>query len=108
MAKIISEAAMRRVLARQPGIHRALGDTARRVQGNAERRLALHRQTGNAKVTLTEGKLDWFVNLEDIAVLSIEYGHWAKTRNGELIRGKDGKPIYVQGLYILSTAAGLV
>lgn len=107
MVRLISDAAMNRVVSHLPGVHNELGDVARRVKRSAEGRLTVHRYSGAAKVTLSEGKVDWFVNLEDEAAMSIEFGHWAKTKGGEPIRGKDGKPIYVQGLYIISRAAGL-
>lgn len=99
MAKLISDKAMNRVVSRLPGVHDEVGDTARRVQRSARRRLDMHRETGKAQVSLTEGKVDWFVNLDDKAAASIEFGHWTETRDGA---------VYVQGLYVLTRAAGLM
>lgn len=98
MARIYSEKVMNRIVSHLPGVHDELGDTARRVQRSAKRRLVAHKQTGKADVTLTEGDVDWLVNLEDQAALSIEFGHYTRTKDGY---------VYVQGLYVLSRAAGL-
>lgn len=112
MARVVSAKAMHTILSNLPGMHDGIGFAARLVHKNAEARLAMHRRQHNAKVTLTEGKLDWFINLVDPAALSIEFGHWAKTRDkntGKKIQltRKDGSPVYVEGLYILTRAAGL-
>lgn len=101
MVRLIGEKAMNRVVSHQEGVHGELGDVARKVAGNATARLAIHKKTGAAQVTITQGKVDWFVNLDDDAAMSIEFGHWVK---GKYERSK---PQYVQGLYILSRAAGL-
>ncbi|MGU3502409.1 DUF5403 family protein [Mycobacterium sp. C31M] len=90
---------MNRVVSHLEGVHDAVGDTSKRVQRSAQNRLAAHRDTGAAEVTATEGDVDWFVNLEDEAALSIEFGHWTK-------EGSDSYR-FVPGLYVLSTAAGL-
>lgn len=100
--RLIGQKAMNRVVSHLEGVHNELGDVARRVEKQAERRLAMHRDTGDAKVTRTEGDVDWFVNLVDDAALSIEFGHWVKGKYED----KD-HPQYVPGLYILSTAGGL-
>lgn len=99
MARLIGEKAMNRVVSHLDGVHNEVGDTAKRVQHSAARRLSSHRETGKAEVTLTEGDVDWFVNLDDKAAMSIEFGHWTE-EGGDSHR-------FVQGLYILSTAAGL-
>jgi hypothetical protein len=106
MARLMSEKALNTVVARIPGVHDALGGVARRVAGAAKGRLAVHKFQGHSRITITEGDVDWFVNLDDSrgdhAAMSIEFGH--------IVKGKyedPGKPKYVPGLYILSTAAGL-
>lgn len=100
--RLIGEKAMNRVVSHLEGVHSEVGDAARRVEKNAERRLAMHHDTGAAHITRTEGDVDWFVNLVDDAALSIEFGHWVEGK----YKDKD-HPQYVPGLYILSTGAGL-
>ncbi|QDH92971.1 hypothetical protein SEA_STEPHIG9_17 [Mycobacterium phage Stephig9] len=85
-----------------PGVHAAVGEAAKDAYKRSKARLAMHTDTGNAKVTLTEGDVDWFVNLDDKAAVSIEFGHWVKGKYED-----PAKPKYVQGLYILSAGAGL-
>ncbi|SUA04008.1 Uncharacterised protein [Mycolicibacterium fortuitum] len=102
MARLYSEKVMNRIVAQLPGVHDELGDTARRVRHSATRRLETHFHSGDARVTLTEGDVDWFVNLDDKAAMSIEFGHWVKGKYES-----PGHPKYVQGLYILSKAAGI-
>lgn len=102
MVALIGDKAMNRVVSHLDGVHASVGDVARRVKGNATARLAIHQKTGAAHVTISDGKVDWFVNLEDEAAMSIEFGHWVEGKY------KTDKPKYVQGLYILSRAAGLV
>lgn len=100
--KLIGEKAMNRVVSHLEGVHHAVGDAARRVEVQAERRLAMHHDTGAAHITRTEGDVDWFVNLVDEAALSIEFGHWVEGKYKD-----EDHPQYVPGLYILSTASGL-
>lgn len=100
--KLISDRAMNQVISHLPGVHDELGDVARRIKRTADGRLAIHRYSGKAKVTLTEGSVDWFVNLDDAAAMSIEFGHWVKGKYED-----KSKPKYVQGLYIITRAAGL-
>lgn len=96
------EKAINRIVSHLDGVHGAVGKEAAKIKGKAERRLASHRQTGAASVTQTQGDVDWFVNLEDPAAMSIEFGHWVEGKY------KDREhPQYVPGLYILSGAAGL-
>lgn len=70
------------------GVNRA----AEELQIKAEKVLAAHRHEGLAQVTITHGKLDWFVNLEDRdrskgspAAAAIEFGH--VTRGGRFVEG---------------------
>lgn len=87
----------------------SLGEVQREVQEtaldggvDAERRLAAHRDTGAASVSVTEGDIDAFINLDDPNALSIEFGH--------LVKGKyeRDEPKYVPGLYIITGGAGLL
>lgn len=106
MAKLYyNDRGFNQLISHMPGVHNELGDVARRVKGNGQRRLATHRRSGVTKVTTTSGEVDWFVNLEgesQLAVESIEFGHWVKGKY------ETDKPKYVQGLYILTRAAGLL
>lgn len=89
---------MNKVVSNLPGVHDHLGDVASRAQRRGATQLAMHRHEGHAKVTTTEGDVDWFVNLDDEAgeraAAAIEFGY---SRNGKIVRG----------LYILTRATGL-
>lgn len=100
--KLIGWTAMNRVISHEEGVKAAVHQRAATIAGKAEAKLLRHRDTGAAKVTVTKGDVDSFVNLEDKAALSIEFGHW--------VRGKyeTHEPKYVPGLYILTGAAGLL
>lgn len=106
MAKLYyNDRGFNQLISHMEGVHNEGGDIARRVKGNAERRLAPHRKSGVTRVTISQGEVDWFVNLEgetELAVESIEFGHWVKGKY------ETDKPKYVQGLYILTRAAGLL
>ena len=85
------------------GVKAAVRATAKELAAKAKAELANHRETGTAKITVSHGATDSYVNLDDPAALAIEYGHAAydqtKTR-------KDGST-YTQrvgaskGLHIL-------
>lgn len=71
----------------------------------AEARLQAHRHSGNALLTVDEGKVDRYLSLEDPpassspgAAMSIEFGHFV---------GKGEKRQWVEGLWILHDATGL-
>jgi hypothetical protein len=101
MARLIGQKAMNRVVSHQPESVDACADKAQEVSGVAKSRLAAHRHSGDAQVTVTHGDVDSFVNLEDVAALSIEFGH--------MVKGKfeTDTPKHVPGLYIITGAAGL-
>jgi len=67
----------------------ALKRAANQVFANARRKLAEHHHSGDAEITLTHGKLDYYVNLDDFrgqgAAAAIEFGHIAE--NGHFIEG---------------------
>ena len=77
------------------GVHGAVMDYTNASARRAESRLAQHRHDGDSKITVTEGEVDGFVNLDDTdgewAAAAIEFGR----------RGADG-------LYIISKATGFV
>lgn len=101
MARLISRTAMNHVVSHLPGVKAAVYFEARDIGARAEARLAMHKTTGNASISVTRGDVDSFVNLEDPAALSIEFGHWV---GGKYRRST---PKYVPGLYIITGAAGL-
>lgn len=84
------------------GVHDEVFDYATKSARIAKMRLAQHRHDGDSKVTVTEGDVDAFVNLDDtagqMAAAAIEFGHRAGGANGQ----------YVPGLYIISKATGFV
>lgn len=95
MVQLISDAAMRSLIAHMPGVTDAVHDAAQENAAGAKARLAAHRDTGAAEVTVTRGAVDSFVNLDDPAALSIQFGHFVKGK----FETED--PKYVPGLYIL-------
>jgi len=67
----------------------ALKRTANALFANARRRLFAHTHSGDAKIELSHGKLDYFVSLDDSrgqrAAAAIEFGHVAE--NGRFVEG---------------------
>jgi hypothetical protein len=84
------------------GVHDTVVDYANDSARKGKMRLAQHRHEGDSKVTVTEGDVDAFVNLDDTAgqwaAAAIEFGHRAGGTNGK----------FVPGLYIISKATGFV
>lgn len=101
MVRLINDKAMNRVVSRLPEVHYEVVDAALDVGVKAEAKLASHKKTGRAEVTVTEGDVDAFVNLDDPAAMSIEFGHFVKGKF------EGDEPKYVGGLYIITGAAGL-
>lgn len=99
--RLISKTAMNHVISHLEGVKAAVYAEAVAISGRAEGRLAGHRFSGRAKVTVTQGDVDSFVNLEDPAAMSIEFGHWVKGKY------ETAQPKFVAGLYIITGAAGL-
>lgn len=97
---LISQVAMNQVISHLDGVVMSVRSQAQKIGSKAKAKLAAHRDEGDAKITITHGDVDSFVNLEDKAALSIEFGHW------QYINGQPtGK--YTPGLYIITGAAGL-
>jgi hypothetical protein len=94
--RLISQKAMNHTISHLGGVKLSIRGTAQKIGGKAETRLAAHRDEGHAEISITYGDTDSFVNLDDEAALSIEFGH---THN---FTGK-----HVEGLYIVTGAAGL-
>lgn len=89
-----------RVVARLPGVKGAVKDRAEILAARARGLLGAHRETGRARITVTQGKLDAFVSLEDPAAAAIEYGREA----GVSSSGRSYSA--QQGLYILHRTIG--
>ncbi|ASR77126.1 tail completion or Neck1 protein [Mycobacterium phage MyraDee] len=104
MARLYKEKALHHVVVEIPGVKDEVHDEAESGARKAKARLARHRYQGQAKVTVTQGDVDSFINLEDPNALSIEFGHFVKGKFGN----KDGTPKHVKGLYIITGGAGLL
>jgi len=92
-----SNDAMNRVISRLKHVVAAVADEADDIGRIAQERLNEHRETGAAKIEVTHGDVDSLVSLVDKAALSIELGHHTPD-----------KKKFVNGLYIVSGAAGLI
>lgn len=83
-------------VAKLPGTRRAINRIAKRQARKAEAVLRAHRHEGHARITVTQGKVDSFISLDDTrgqrAAAAIEYG-----RSG----GRRGA---TQGIYALRAA----
>lgn len=95
--RLIGQKAMNHRISHLEGVKSSIRATAQQIGGKAEARLASHRYEGHAEISITYGDTDAFVNLDDEAALSIEFGH---------IHNWTGK--YTPGLYIITGAAGLI
>lgn len=98
---LIGQKKMNKVISHEPGVIASVRSQAQRIGSKAEARLASHRHSGHASISITYGETDSFVNLDDEAALSIEFGH------GLVHFGKRTN-VNIPGLYIITGAAGLV
>lgn len=90
-------------VARMKEVKKAVNDRAKVLGARARTLLASHRDTGSARITVTRGKVDSWVSLEDPNgnALAIEYGRAAGTSSSGRSYGA------MQGLYILHRTIGL-
>lgn len=97
---LIPDEDMNETVSHLTGVHASVGVAASALQARAQIRLNQHRDKGDAKITKTEGtkQVDYFVNLEDVAAIPMELGHWVKGKY------ETETPKFVQGLHILSGA----
>lgn len=76
MAELIPD--LDSVIAHLPGVIKEVHNTAKRGAARAEAILAAHHHEGHAKITVTRGTVDSFINLDDTrgdhAAAAIEYG----------------------------------
>ena len=100
--KLIGEKAMNTVVSHHSEVQASITAETEEAVSRGTARLASHRDTGNAEVNSTYGETDGFVNLDDAAAMSIEFGHFVK---GKYERDE---PKFVPGLYIISEATGLL
>lgn len=100
--ELIGPTAMNIVISHQDGVLGAVRTKAAEISDIARGNLASHRYSGNAKITVSHGDVDSFVNLVDPAAASIEFGHWVKGK----YKNPD-HPKFVPGLYIITRASGL-
>ncbi|MFL1441821.1 DUF5403 family protein [Nocardiopsis protaetiae] len=89
-----------RKVAHLPGVKSAVRDRAEILAARARGFLGAHRETGRARIVVTQGKLDAFVALEDPAAAAIEFGREA----GVSASGRSYPA--QQGLYILHRTIG--
>lgn len=89
------------IVARRPGVKKAVYAKGAEIGDKAKALLAEHRVTGNAHIEVKQHKVDTIVALNDPAALSIEYGRGEYTRDDGVTVGA------MEGLYILHRAAGL-
>jgi hypothetical protein len=112
MADVVVYASATEDVATLKGVRDAVRKEGRKVTVKAEGRLAAHRQSGNARIEMTDTGLypNWGVTVSMIderasnqggpGALAIEFGHFVRTASGF--------PRYVQGLHILTGAVGMV
>lgn len=103
MAKVflIGDKRMNHVVSHLPGVVASVANQAQKIGAKAEAKLRAHTYEGHASISITHGETDSFVNLDDPAALSIEFGH-------DLVYFGNETGKHVPGLYIITGAAGLV
>ena len=100
--RLIGQKAMNHKISHLEGVKAAVLAEAEIGGARARANLAGHRHSGRASISVTQGDVDAFLNLDDPAAMSIEFGHWVKGKF------EDNQPQFVPGLYIISEAAGLL
>lgn len=73
---LISEKKMNKTISHLGGVKAELRKEANIIADIANVRLAPHRKTGAAHITVSHGIVDYYVSLVDEAALSIEFGHY--------------------------------
>lgn len=100
---LIGRKPINKIVSADDKVQRAVGRNARLIKGRAEALLAGHRQTGEHQIEMQKnydedyGYLDYEISLVGEAALSVEFGH---------IHNFSGR--WVNGLYIITRAAGLI
>lgn len=111
MARLIGKKALHSVVSHIEGVRSAVHDEAKDVGRKADANLAharssthwhkIHGPSHLTQVTVSQGEVDSFANLEAPNAMAIEFGH----EPSGYFAGTDTKA--PEGLYILSHAAGL-
>jgi uncharacterized protein DUF5403 len=99
--KLINDKPMNKVISRLPGVKEAVWEVTQEIGARATTIRMAHFAEGQAKIEVTQGKVDGHVALVDPNAASIEYGHWLKLKDGKVVR-------YIPGLYIIHRAAGII
>ncbi|AUG87142.1 hypothetical protein HOS58_gp10 [Streptomyces phage Attoomi] len=78
MAEVVN--GLDRIVARMPGVREAVGDATEASGERVRAVVAAHRNTGAlaSGMDVKVHRVDGVVSLEDPAVVSINYGHWAR------------------------------
>lgn len=84
-----------RKMARDKGVRLAVRAERDRIAAAAEGYFASHDNPGGHRITTSNGRVDAFINLDGPAPLSVEFGHWQKTKDGHE---------FVEGLHVLGRA----
>ena len=84
-----------RIMSRDKGVRTAVRAERDRIAATAEGFFASHDNPGGHKITTSNGRVDAFVSLDGPAPLSVEFGHWQKTKGGRE---------FVEGLHVLGRA----
>lgn len=94
--RLVGQKRMNHIVSHEDGVKASVRAKAVEIGSLAQAILAGHRDEGHAYISVTYGDTDSFVNLEDKAAMSIEFGHKHN------FTGKD-----VRALHIITGAAGL-
>lgn len=116
MARLIGKKALNSIVSRIDGVHDAVGDQAKKTEKIAATRLQQARSStpwvkiadpgGLTKITVTEGEVDFFVNMEapKQGAMALEFGHAPSGVFGPNGRYADVKTKAPVGLYIMTGA----
>ncbi|HVV11579.1 DUF5403 family protein [Amycolatopsis sp.] len=108
MATVRGDRAINNILKGLPNVKGAVDAAALEIGVKAEAKLNRHRQSGASRIEVESGRVDsyvWLVDPDD--AMAIEFGHWHVPPNS---KGPVdlGEIKWVDGLYIVSEAAGLL
>jgi hypothetical protein len=99
--KLISDKAINKIVSREPGVRAAVWGVTQEIGARALTIRMAHFAEGEAKIEVTQERVDGHVALVDPNAASIEYGHWLVLKDGTVVR-------FIPGLYIITRAAGII
>jgi hypothetical protein len=103
MAYVYSDRTVNRTVSHLPGVRAAVAEEALEIGVRAEANLARNRDTGASSIEVEQGRVDSYVYLVDPDnAVAMEFGHWVAGSY------ETDTPKFVDGLYIISLAAGLI